>query len=209
MDAKEEKKEEELIENNEDLTPRRYNSLKNLEPRKKRIPDLEQIRRFAHAGLTHYQMALCLRVSSAQLSRWKEDEIWGPQVRDALKRGDADANSRVKQSLYRRAIGYFKEWEKVEEKLDKEGVVHRLRSHGVEEIIPDSIACMMWLSNRDPDNWKNRIDSSIMQSLRVIPAELSATDKAGRQALIEKMERIRQKQDGTPAIATVKAEEST
>jgi hypothetical protein len=69
----------------------------------------------------------------------------------SLKAGKEEADSRVEQSLYQRAVGYSFESEKVF--CNKDGEVTRVPI--VEHVPPDVTACIFWLKNRDPAHWRD------------------------------------------------------
>ncbi len=110
----------------------------------------------ADAGKTDVEIADILGISVATVYRWK---IAHPEFCEALKAGKAVADSRVTVSLYQRACGY------------SHPDVHISNFQGeitVTPIIkyfpPDTTACIFWLKNRQPEEWRDKVESAITHS---------------------------------------------
>ena len=180
---------------NEETTPTKRLTPRN-GGRKKAVPDLDVIERYARAGLTEHQLALCLRVSEHTLLKWRRDKKWGPLMEQATKKGHAQANERVQQSLFKRAVGYSYEKVTYEEKVDKTGALIPTTKREIIEYAPSEVAAMMWLSNKDPDNWKQKQDIGITQNTRYVPVELSKLSPEERKAYLLKLEAEKQRRLG-------------
>lgn len=110
---------------------------------------VEQAKRLASVlGATDVEIAQFFGVSDRAIYRWK---LAHPEFAKALKVGKAPANERVKRSLYLRAIGYSHEAEEV---FRNNGKVTRVKT--VKHYPPDTAACIFYLCNRDPENWKQK-----------------------------------------------------
>lgn len=164
--------------------------------RPRKLPNFDVIERYAAAGLTDKQMALCMDCSETTLKTWKRDKVIGPQIAACLKRGHSRANHFVVESLFKRALGYTTEKVTLEEKLDKQGEIVNVRKVERVELAASEIAAMMWLSNKDPDNWKQKQDIGITQNTRVVAVELKGLDAEGRRNLIKQFEAERQRRLG-------------
>lgn len=105
---------------------------------------------YAALGATDYEIAKYFEVDEATLNRWKHSY---PELCASLKTGKEAADARVKQSLYRRAVGYTFDSEKV---FQFQGVI--VRAPVVEHVPPDTTAGIFWLKNRDPENWRDKRD---------------------------------------------------
>lgn len=116
--------------------------------------------RLALLGATDGDMADTLGVNEATINRWKKDH---PEFCESLKKGKRIADTVIANALYERAKGA--EW--VEEvgikckdvtwedgkKVEREHVeVVELRKAAP----PDTTACIFWLKNRDPKNWRDK-----------------------------------------------------
>ena len=110
--------------------------------------DLALVYKYAEAGLTNEQIAYLLDVSVRTFYRWMAEY---PEFCQALKEDKAFGDSRVEASLYQRALGYFL----VEEypSRDTEGNVTMIRT--TKQLPPDTTACIFWLKNRKPEQWRN------------------------------------------------------
>ena len=86
------------------------------------------------AGCTDQEVADLIGVSQKTINRWKLQHV---EFVTALKSGKAPADERVVQSLYQRALGY---------------------DHNGKHYPPDVTACIFWLKNRCPEEWRDRQD---------------------------------------------------
>jgi hypothetical protein len=84
------------------------------------------------AGHTEIEVANLLCVSNKTLWRWK---IAHKEFATAVKTGRGLINERVVHSLYQRALGY---------------------DHNGKHYPPDVAACIWYLKNRMPEEWKDR-----------------------------------------------------
>lgn len=136
---------------------------------------LDTVEWFAGAGLSDWQIAHILRISERTWYRWKRL----PQILAAIKRGSEETNiiGKVEKSLIRRALGYeiVQEW-------NLDGTVKKMK-----HFEPSEIACMMFLSNKAPDKWKQRVESNITQTNRYVPVELSKMDAQAMRELMVKI----------------------
>jgi hypothetical protein len=108
----------------------------------------KQAERLAALGATDRDAAEFFGVSEATLNRWKLVHVG---FCASLKVGKEAADNRVEQSLYRRATGYSFDAEKL---FHYQGAV--IRADYVEHTPPDVTACIFWLKNRRPDEWREK-----------------------------------------------------
>jgi len=111
----------------------------------------EQAAKLCKLGATDRELADFFGVKEWTINRWKAEY---PEFSQSLKRGKAECDDRVEQSLYRRAVGY--EHDAVKILMTKEGEVYR--EDYVEHYPPDTVACIFWLKNRRPDQWRDKFD---------------------------------------------------
>jgi len=105
-------------------------------------------------GKTNKEIAEELSISTGTLFAWGKAH---PEFLSTVKGGKAIANAKVVEALYGRAIG-----SKVPEKkiiMNPDGTVRKEVTE--KEVLPDVAAIKLWLTNRDPDHWKERISSEI------------------------------------------------
>lgn len=113
-----------------------------------KVEYIEQGKKLAALGATDREIADFFKVSESTLYLWKNTH---PEFSEALKTGKAPADNRVEQSLYRRATGYSFDAEKI---FQYEG--HPVRVEFTEHVPPDVTACIFWLKNRRPDEWRDK-----------------------------------------------------
>lgn len=117
----------------------------------------EQARKLAKLGATDYEIADFFSVNVVTIYRWKHAH---EDFCNALVAGKDALDERVKRSLYQRAVGYTFESEKVFRYEDK-----IIRAPILEHVPPDPGAAMSWLKNRQPAEWRERIEHNHMHDL--------------------------------------------
>jgi len=119
-------------------------------------------------GATDEQLAEFLGVGEATIQKWKKAH---EEFHSALKKGKVEADARVAQSLYRRAMGYSH----VEEELfHNKGEV--VRAETVKHYPPDPTSMIFWLKNRQPTLWrdKQQLDANLNNGnfeVKIVPDE--------------------------------------
>jgi hypothetical protein len=113
---------------------------------------VEQARKLTQLGATDREVAEFFNVSEQTLNTWKHVH---PEFLESLKLGKETADRRVEQSLYRRAVGYSYDAEKI---FQYEGKAVRVPY--VKHDPPDTTACIFWLKNRQRDLWRDRVDAT-------------------------------------------------
>ena len=83
------------------------------------------------------------------INAWKSEHV---EFVQALKAGKAEADDRVERALYHRAVGYSHEVEKPMV-IDKDV---RIVTY-TERYPPDTTACIFWLKNRNPEEWRDKV----------------------------------------------------
>ena len=117
-------------------------------------PKLDVIEGWARNGLTLDDIAQNLGISRQTLNTYKNKH---QELREAIEQGKEVADIRVENALYRRAVGFYSEEERVVMTRDQGGETRP-------EIItvkkynkPDVRAQIFWLKNRKPDVWKEKL----------------------------------------------------
>lgn len=109
-------------------------------PSKKDKFDAPDVERFGKLGLTDKQIALLYDVSEVTINNWKYELDGSGQRQEtkffkALKRGKDNADNKVVEALYNRAIGFTKN----------------------KTYYPPEPKCIWtWLNNRRPEEWRDR-----------------------------------------------------
>lgn len=110
----------------------------------------EQARKLSLLGLTDAQMAGVFGVSEKTLNTWKTAH---PEFLQSLKNGKDVADAEVAASLYHRACGYSHKAVKI---MQYEGVP--IEVEYTEHYPPDTAAAFIWLKNRQPHLWRDKVD---------------------------------------------------
>jgi hypothetical protein len=99
-------------------------------------------------GATDGELADFFNVALRTIANWQAQH---PEFREALEHGKVVADDRVEKSLYHRAVGYS--FDDVKIFYGKDGVAKvGYRKH----VPPDTIACIFWLKNRRPEQWREK-----------------------------------------------------
>lgn len=109
--------------------------------------------RLAEAGALDAEVARQFGIGIRTLYEWK---VRHPQLSQALTRAKAVADERVENALFQRATGYTFEREKLMTISRGEGRGSEVVRVLVEEhVLPDVTACIFWLKNRRPQEWRD------------------------------------------------------
>lgn len=112
--------------------------------------DLRKVKTLAERGWTDAEMAAFFDVHVDTWHEWKKAH---PEFSDSLKNWKAEADAKVERSLYERAIGYEHPEDKI---FNHEGVP--LVVPTVKHYPPDTTAAIFWLKNRQPGEWRDKVD---------------------------------------------------
>jgi len=108
----------------------------------------ERAYRLALLGFTDQEMAFVFGVEPNTLYYWKRTK---PEFKEAILRGRAEADAKVGERLFDRAVGFTKDEEKIH--VTKDGEVIRVP---VKKFYPPSVtAQIFWLKNRQPHHWRD------------------------------------------------------
>lgn len=118
-------------------------------PTKYRAVFVAQARKLTLLGATDREVADFFDVDEATVYRWKHAH---PKFCEALKVGKAEADERVEQSLYRRALGYSHDAVKI---FMPANAVRPVYAPYVEHHPPDTTAAIFWLKNRKREEWRD------------------------------------------------------
>jgi hypothetical protein len=116
-----------------------------------------QARKLCALGHTDLEIAEFFDVSLRTFAYWKARN---PELLHALKAGKEFANQRVERSLYQKAVGYSYDSVKIFMPAGAEKPVY---APYVEHVPPDVTACIFWLKNRNPAQWRDawQVDAAI------------------------------------------------
>jgi hypothetical protein len=120
-----------------------------------------QARRYCLLGADDARLAEIFEVNIRTIHRWKKDH---PEFNDAIKSGKRIADADVASALYKRAVG-ASHLETQINLVDGQVVKTEITKH----YAPDVQACIFWLTNRQPENWKNKVELVAEVNLNVFP----------------------------------------
>jgi len=118
-----------------------------------------QVYRLCLLGATDEEIAEAFDVTETTIANWKSDH---PEFFESMTRGKVEADSKVAESTYKLAVGdvFVRE-----EKLTRAGEIVSLER----QLPPDPAAQRMWLFNRRPKQWKNKVEVKEEISLNLFP----------------------------------------
>ena len=106
----------------------------------------EQAKKLCALGATDPQLADFFQVALSTVSLWKVEH---QEFSDALKLAKTEADEKVEQSLYKRAMGF--ECDEVDIRVVGGEIVQT----PLRKIYPpDTTAAIFWLKNRKPEQWR-------------------------------------------------------
>lgn len=127
-------------------------------------------------GATDEEIAEAFHISVRTLHRWKKTH---PELLTALEEGKDVADTKVKRSLYQRAVGYeAKEVTQIIEQDPATGTQRVSKTKvTTKHIVPDTMACMYWLNNRSKGEFSQRQEVTLGGSVRTSPMEKLTEDE--------------------------------
>jgi len=126
----------------------------------------KQAEKICLLGATDDFLADYFEVDVSTISNWKVDH---PQFLESIKRGKQEADLKVAESLYNRAVGYSHPEQKV---FNNQGEI--VTHDTVKHYAPDPTALIFWLKNRQPKQWRDK--QEIDMNAKVSSADSWATD---------------------------------
>lgn len=107
---------------------------------------LPMVKKMAELGATDAEIAEALEIDVVTVWRWKTSN---DAFCNALKLGKEQADERVKRALYHRAIGYSHPEDDIKASNGEIIVTPTIKHYP-----PDTTACIFWLKNRLPDQFR-------------------------------------------------------
>lgn len=113
----------------------------------------ERARKLALLGMTNKEMAEIFGIEEATFYAWLSEHV---AFSEAVSQGKIPADAEVAASLYRRATGEVLTMEKAFKVRDADGS-ERTEIIEVRQHIPGDVQAMrMWLTNRQPQKWREK-----------------------------------------------------
>ena len=119
-------------------------------------------------GATDKQISDFLEITEETLNQWKHKY---PEFSESLKGAKSELDTKVEQSLYRRARGYS---HKAIHFDSFKGDV--TETEYTERYPPDTTACIFWLKNRQPAKWR---DKQELEHSGALSITVNLTEKKG------------------------------
>ena len=139
---------------------------------------VEQARKLCEVfSATDEELAIYFDVKQKIIYDWR---IRHPAFAEACRVGKAVADDRVERALYTRAVGTHVDTEKI---FMPKNASKPVRAKTKEYIPPDVGAAKLWLTNRRPEEWRERKEIGIggekpgePVKIAAIPAEMTEAD---------------------------------
>lgn len=104
-------------------------------------------------GATDADLAREFEVSLSGIELWKRTHV---EFREALKEGKVFADARVAQSLYERAMGYSHPEDDIKAVNGSIVITPTTKRYP-----PDTTAAIFWLKNRQPQVWRDKVETEL------------------------------------------------
>lgn len=129
-----------------------------------------QAAKLCKLGATDAQLADFFEVAVSTVNLWK---VQHKEFSESIKVPKAQADARVEQSLYLRAMGYE------HDEVDIRVVDHEIVETPIRKFYPpDTTAAIFWLKNRKPGEWRDKQDVEHSGDLIVKINKLSDGNRA-------------------------------
>lgn len=125
-------------------------------PSKKDKINRDGLRLCYERGFTDKEVALALQITERTLNNWKKKD---PDFFQTLKNWKNTADQDVERSLYERACGYTCPETKPQWVPGAKGEPGHWEYAEIEKHYPpDATSMIFWLKNRQPGQWRDRVD---------------------------------------------------
>lgn len=139
-------------------------------PTKYKSEYAEQAFKLCLLGATDDRLADFFEVAESTLHLWKKEN---PEFSEAIKRGKDEADAKVAESLYNRALGYSHPEDKIFNVQGKGGpepmIVPTIKHYP-----PDATSAIFWLKNRQKEKWRDKTEVETNGSVTIIMPDKDA-----------------------------------
>lgn len=133
-------------------------------------------------GAIKPELAMLLGASGDSINEWmygdkKAGTLPKPNFLAAINRGRENADAKVEKALHARALGYSHPEDKI---FCHEGAI--ITAETVKHYPPDTAAAFIWLKNRKPQDWRDRMDVNVVdpdEAARKVRERAKAMKDAG------------------------------
>lgn len=115
-----------------------------------------QVEKLCLLGSTDKDIADFFEVSETTINNWK---LKHPEFLESIKRGKISADANVASRLYKRAIGYEHDEDKIFNNNGEPLIVPTIK-----HVQPDTTAAIFWLKNRQPKMWRDKQEVDVTVS---------------------------------------------
>lgn len=122
----------------------------------------EQAYKMCLCGAIDRGLAKAFGVQESTINNWKHKY---PEFLQSIKEGKLVADAKVAHALYRRATGDISHPVFHVNVVNQEVVVTETMRH----YPPDTKAAIFWLKNRQPENWRDKVEQKEEVNLHVFP----------------------------------------
>ena len=129
---------------------------KDGQPTKYKPEYAKQAYKLCLLGSIDADMADFFEVSESTINNWKHDY---PEFLESIKRGKISADANVASRLYKRAIGYEHDEDKIFNNNGEPLIVPTIK-----HVQPDTTAAIFWLKNRQPARWRDKQELDVTVS---------------------------------------------
>lgn len=156
-------------------------------PTKYREEYANQAYKLCLLGYTNAELADFYNIAISTITEWMNKQ---PEFSSAIKRGRDIADAEVVESLYLRARGYSHPDVHVSNFMGKITVTEITKHYP-----PDTAAAFIWLKNRHPEKWRDKVETTVEHKLdreelerikEVFVERMEISRKRQRQVLIER-----------------------
>jgi hypothetical protein len=117
-------------------------------PSKVKLIDLEQLKFLVLKGCTDEEICQFFKINRSTFWRYQQTN---PELCNTIKGWKNEADVRVERTLFESAVGYSHESEEI---FCSSGKVTRVKT--VKQYAPNVLACIFWLKNRKPEQWREK-----------------------------------------------------
>lgn len=120
------------------------------QPTKFKKEFIGQAFKLCQLGATDAQLADFFNVTQRTINNWKKSHS---DFFHTLKAAKAEFDTKVELALFQRAVGYSHPEEKI---FNNQGEILRVTT--TKHYPPDTTACIFWLRNRKPQQWRDKVE---------------------------------------------------
>jgi hypothetical protein len=127
-----------------------------------------QAKKLCQLGATDADLAECFGLALSTISLWK---VKYKEFSDALKVGKEAADNNVRRALYHRAVGYSHQEDDIRAVNNSIVITPTVKHYP-----PDTTACIFWLKNRLPDEFRANPEPGDDDYVAPVKIEVSVVD---------------------------------